>query len=85
MTKCPILPNWNINRYGECKRAYLCDPERLAVCKAKPIGFHRKIEACRHERVRRESTGETVIIRGVRHSVYVIQCLNCGLKKRVIE
>jgi len=34
--RCPILPNWMMQKDGKCKRYWLCDEERRKICKAKP-------------------------------------------------
>jgi len=30
--RCPVLPNWNIRKSGECKRFHLCSSKRHKQC-----------------------------------------------------
>lgn len=67
----------------------MCNEERLAVCKANPIGYVPprvvKSKRCAHDNARMVPTGEVVKIKGVEKKVYLSICDDCGYEKKIVE
>jgi len=87
-----VLPNWSLNKSGECSRYDFCDPERHRICKAIPVGAVKKgspyskkgRKSCPHKYTTTVPTDDKVFIDGEQKRVFEVICKECGDKRRII-
>jgi len=88
--RCPILPNWSMNKNGICKRYFFCSEERHKICKAKDEAiqttkrFAKSQKSCLHKYTRTEPTQDRVFIDGEERKVVEIICKECGFTRRMV-
>ena len=88
--KCPILPNWMMNKHGECKRFEFCDDARLAICGAKSISDHTPTpysapgKECPHKHTTLKPTKDKVFVDGEQKMVFDVICKECGFVRKLM-